>query len=192
MDELQRINVKLYLRDADSLSSEEAFRIFNAWIAASSDEVLVDVADYSHVGHGPETILIGHEANYSLDSDGGEAGLLYARKQDQSGTVQERLRGALAAALRACRRLETEPELADKVSFRGGDLKVTANDRLLAPNTPEGERDLRAALEPVLDALFAGAQYDVERDDSSRERLSLRVRAKGEFSAEILLANLAA
>lgn len=191
MEKLQRINVKLYLSDADSLSSDEAFRVFNGWIAESGDEVLIDVADYSHVGRGPETILIGHEANYILDSDGGEAGLLYARKQDQSGDVQDRLRGALAAALRACRRLETEPELANKVSFRGGDIKVTANDRQLAPNTEEGERDLRAALEPVLDELFAGAQYAAERDVSNRERLNLRVRAKGDFSAEILLANLA-
>ena len=72
MEDLQRINVKLYLQDPSSLSAEAAFRIFNAWISESSEEVLVDVADYSHVGHGPITLLIGHEANYSLDSDEGE------------------------------------------------------------------------------------------------------------------------
>ena len=32
MESLQRINVKFYLEDPESLSAEEAFRIFNSWI----------------------------------------------------------------------------------------------------------------------------------------------------------------
>ncbi len=191
MEELQRINIKVYLQDPQSLSSEEAFRVFNEWIVDNTDEVLVDVADYDHVGNGPLTLLIGHEANYSLDSDLGEIGLLYTRKQPQGGELSERLAGALRAALRACHRLETATELAGKVAFRGGDLKITANDRLRAPNTEDGERALREALDPVLTALFCGASYAVERDTSSGERLSLRVRAEGDFTPETLLANLA-
>ena len=109
MEDLQRINVKFYLQDPNSLSGDAAFRIFNTWITESSEEVLVDVADYNHVGHGPITLLMGHEANYSLDSDEGELGLLYARKQPQEGDLSSRLVGVLTAALNACRRLETAP-----------------------------------------------------------------------------------
>ena len=36
MEDLQRINVKLYLQDPSSLSAEAAFRIFNAWISKAA------------------------------------------------------------------------------------------------------------------------------------------------------------
>ena len=191
MENLQRINVKLYLQDPNSLSGEAAFRIFNTWITESSGEVLVDVADYNHVGHGPITLLIGHEANYSLDSDEGELGLLYARKQPQEGDLSSRLVRVLTAALNACRRLETATELEHSVSFLGTRLKITANDRLCAPNTEEGESALRAALDPILNRLFAGGQYAVERDETNGERLNLNVRSEGYFTPEMLLTNLA-
>lgn len=191
MEDLQRINIKFYLQDPNSLSGEAAFRIFNTWIAESENEVLVDVADYNHVGHGPITLLIGHEANYSLDSDEGEVGLLYTRKQPQQGDLSSRLVGVVSAALSACKRLETTPELEQKVSFTGNHLKITANDRLHAPNTQEAESALRAALEPILDKLFAGGPYAIERDETDGERLNLRVRSEGEFTSEILLTNLA-
>ena len=191
MENLQRINVKFYLQDPNSLSGEAAFRIFNTWITESSREVLVDVADYNHVGHGPITLLIGHEANYSLDSDEGELGLLYARKQPQEGDLSSRLVRVLTAALNACRRLETATESEHSVSFLGTRLKVTANDRLYAPNTKEGESALRAALDPILNRLFAGGQYTVERDETNGERLNLNVRSEGYFTPETLLTNLA-
>ena len=191
MENLQRINVKFCLQDPSSLSGEAAFRIFNTWITESSEEVLVDVADYNHVGHGPITLLIGHEANYSLDSDEGEIGLLYARKQPQEGDLSSRLAGILTAALNACRRLEAAPELEDCVAFLGTQLKITANDRLCAPNTEEGESTLRAALDPILNRLFAGGQYAVERDGTDGERLNLRVHSESHFTPEMLLVNLA-
>ena len=62
MQDLQRINVKLYLEDPTALSAKETFRIFNSWIPTTPDEVLIDVADYSHVPDGPVTLLVGHDA----------------------------------------------------------------------------------------------------------------------------------
>lgn len=192
MQNLQKINVKLYLQDEDSLSAEEAFRIFNTWIAASSDEVLIDVADYSHVGIGPITLLIGHYANYSLDTDGGEKGLLYARKQSQEGDLNTRLTDALKATLDACNKIEAAAELADKVRFRAGDLQIVANDRLQAPNTDEAAEDFRSALTPVLTKLFAGGEYRIERDSAPGQRLNFRIRAQDAFDTQTLLDNLAA
>ncbi len=192
MKNLPKITVKLYLQDADSLSAEAAFRVFNSWIAASRDDVLIDVADYSHVGIGPITLLIGHYANYSLDTDGGEKGLLYARKQPREGDLNTRLKDALKAALDACAKLEAEDELAGKVHFRANDLQIVANDRLQAPNSDAAAEDLRTALDPVLNQLFAGGEYSVERDSAQSQRLNLRIRAKGSFDTQTLLANLAA
>jgi hypothetical protein len=95
------------------------------------------------------------------------------------------------AALSACRRLETAPELEHGVSFLGNHLKITANDRLHAPNTEESAFALRTALDPILDRLFAGGRYAVDHDETDDERLNLRVRSESDFTTEMLLANLA-
>ena len=192
MESLQRINLKFYLEDPASLSADEAFRIFNSWIPTTPDEVLIDVADYSHLAEGPLTLLVGHEANYSLDNHSAEMGLLYSRKQPADGDLTERLASAFKAALTACRRLEEEPSLAGKVKFRRGDLLLVANDRLNATNDEAGENDLRAALDPVLAQLFADAEYAVERDPEPELRLNLRIRCQTDADAAALLGNLAA
>ncbi len=192
MEALQRINVKFYLEDPASLSAQEAFRIFNSWIPTTPSEVLIDVADYSHLAEGPLTLLVGHEANYSLDNHSAEMGLLYSRKQPAAGDLTERLASTFKAALTACRRLEEEPSLAGKVKFRGGDVLLIANDRLNATNDETGENALRAALSPVLTLLFAGAEYAVERDLAPERRLNLRIRCQTDADTATLLSNLAA
>ena len=192
MESLQRINVKFYLENPESLSAEEAFRIFNSWIPTTPDEVLIDVADYSHLDEGPMTLLVGHEANYSLDNHSAEMGLLYSRKQPADGDLTARLASAFKAALTACRRLEEEPSLAGKVKFRSGDVSLVANDRLNAANDDGGEKVLRAALDPVLAQLFAGTEYAVERDPAPELRLNLRIRCQTDSDAATLLGNLAA
>ena len=192
MESLQRINLKFYLEDPGSLSAEEAFRVFNSWIPTTPDEVLIDVADYSHMAEGPLTLLVGHEANYSLDNHSAELGLLYSRKQPADGDLTERLASAFKAALTACRRLEEEPSLAGKVKFRCGDVLLVANDRLNTTNDEAGENDLRSALSPILAQLFAGAEYAVERDPTPQLRLNLRIRCQTDADAATLLGNLAA
>ena len=192
MEALQRINVKFYLEDPESLSAQEAFRIFNSWIPTTPDEVLIDVADYSHVAAGPLTLLVGHEANYSFDNHSAELGLLYSRKQPAAGDLTKRLASAFKAALTACQRLEDEPSLAGKVKFRSDDVLLVANDRLNAANDEVGENALRAALGPVLAQLFAGAEYAVERDPAPQLRLNLRMRCQTDADTATLLGNLAA
>ena len=68
MQNLHKINIKWNLLDPEMLEDDELFRIFNEWISESTEEVLIDVADYKHLDHGPTTILIGHDANYFLES----------------------------------------------------------------------------------------------------------------------------
>ena len=107
---------------------------------AALEELLIDVADYLHVHHGPGIMLIGHEADYSLDNRAGRLGLLYNRKEQMEGTTQEKLAQAVRAALTAAQMLEKENGL----KFNGQEVQVIINDRLLVPNTAE----TFAALEP--------------------------------------------
>ena len=192
MQDLERINIKFYLADPNALSAEDTFRIFNNWIQTTTDEVLIDVADYSHVPEGPVTLLVGHEANYSLDNGHAEPGLLYSRKQPAEGALSVRIENAISSALKACQRLETDPSLENNVLFRGGDILIIANDRLNATNDAEGERILRSHLEPVLTRLFAGASFTIKRDPIPQLRLNLRIHCETDATAATLLKNLAA
>ena len=185
--DLQRINLKVYLEEWQ-VTPEDVFKIFNTWISKITDEVLVDVADYSHVQSGPITLLVGYEANYCIDNTDGELGLLYARKQPLAGNLSDRLRSIFANALNACRRLELEPELAGRVKFRGSELLLVANDRMSAAATPDIHKILTADIETVLHDLFGGADFTVA--SNAEPRPALRIKSTAKFEVATLLENL--
>ena len=66
-------------------------------------------------------MLIGHEADYSLDNRAGRLGLLYNRKEQLEGTTQEKLAQAVRAALTAAQILEKENGLKFNGSGSTGD-----------------------------------------------------------------------
>ena len=158
------------------LKDEELFRIFNEWISESSEEVLIDVADYKHLNHGPTTILIGHEANYFLESIDQSKGLVYARKQPQEGDLSTRLTLTLLASLRGCMKLESHPELQGRLKFNGNEVRFIANDRLQALNTEDNIQLFKQHLSPVLDTLFSPNNYTFENEKQPNERLGVIAR----------------
>jgi hypothetical protein len=188
--DLQHVNVKFFLKNAEGLETGAYTGVFNRWIQERAlAEMLVDVADYGHVHQGPGLVLIGHEANYSLDQHGGRLGLLYNRKAPVSGTLEARLAQAVRAALIAAQKLEREEGFA----FDGGEVEIVINDRLLAPNTPETLAALRPALEAVFKTLYAGAAYTLAHTSADpRERFTLRVTSAAGFDVAALLSHLEA
>lgn len=89
---VQHINIKFYIENPETVSLAEYSAVFNFWIQEQRlDELLIDVADYLHVHNGPGIMLIGYEADYSLDNRAGRLGLLYNRKAQVEGTTQEKL-----------------------------------------------------------------------------------------------------
>ena len=90
--ELQHINVKLFVNDAEKIDLEAVIPVFHRWIQEQIfDELLLDVANYSHVPDGPGVVLIGHEADYALDNTDGKLGVRYNRKAPMAGKNQDRL-----------------------------------------------------------------------------------------------------
>lgn len=184
---LQHVNVKLFAVDPAAVNLEDYSAVFNAWIQAQDmDELLVDVADYRHVHHGPGILLIGHEADYGLDNTHGRLGLLYNRKAPVQGRAAERLAQALATALRAARRLEQGQGL----RFNTGELLLFVNDRLIAPNNEATLAALQPALDEALGALFGGRAYSAARNPDPRERFSLHITTPAALTLEALLANI--
>src|SRR5260370_24044056 len=94
---LQHINVKLVLKDSDSLDHgrdlDPVIPVFHSWIQQQAfDELLLDVADYRHVEGGPGILLIGHEADYSLDNTDNRLGVRYNRKRSEERRVGKECR----------------------------------------------------------------------------------------------------
>jgi len=189
--ELQHFNVKLFV-DGSEESLEPLIPIFHAWIQQKVfDELLLDVADYRHVSAGPGVILIGHEADYSVDNTDGRLGVLYNRKAPLDGTNIDRLKQATRAALTAFQKLDADARAKGKFRFAGKEIEILVNDRFLAPNTPR----TRAAFEPELKSfcskLFDGIQYSLSFEDDPRKRFAASVKPAQPLSADALLANLA-
>ncbi|MBC7876879.1 MAG: hypothetical protein H7Y59_06875 [Anaerolineales bacterium] len=186
---IQHINVKFYIQNPESVSLESYNKIFNTWIQTHrTEEMLVDVADYLHVHHGPGIMLIGHEANYSLDNTEGRLGLLYNRKLQENGSNEEKLAQAFRAVLTAAQILEKENDL----QINTKEVQVILNDRFLFPNTEETFKTLKPDFKNFFDKLYNGDAYTFERNTESRQRFILDVKADSAPSTESLLEHLPA
>ena len=169
-EEIQHINLKIFVADPGAIDLADAIPVFHQWIRDSvCPEMLIDVADYRHVSAGPGILLIGHEANYSFDNRGNRLGLLYNRKAALDGTFQTRLGQAYRAALDACDRLEQEAPFRGKLRFDWNAIEVFINDRLLAPNNDETWQALR----PELETFFSG--FTIQRHGEPRDLFRVAV-----------------
>ena len=184
---IQHVNVKFYLENAETVKLADFAAVFNSWIQKQRlDELLIDVADYLHVHNGPDIMLIGHEADYSLDNRAGRLGLLYNRKEQVEGTTQAKLAQAVRAALVVALILEKENDL----KFNGSEAQVIVNDRLLVPNTAETFSSLEPDIRSFFDQLYGGAEYSLSHNDDRRERFTVNVKAGSKFDVDTLLKNL--
>ena len=189
--ELQHINVKLPVQDPEEVDLEPLIPIFHRWIQDQvCEELLLDVADYRHVYAGPGLVLIGHEANYSLDNTDGRLGIRYNRKAAVEGSNLDRLIQATQAALNACRRLEEDPRLGGMIRFNGRELEVSINDRLLAPNSTETRQAVDVEFQSYFQGLLEKSDYTLWYAPDPRSLFSVGVKTSRRFSAAELLNNL--
>jgi len=185
---VQHLNVKIFAREPAAVDLGDAIPVFHRWIQeGAGEELLIDVADYRHVPAGPGVLLVGHEANYSLDVSFRKLGLLYNRKAAHEGSTQDKLLEAFYSALEACRRLEQEPEFRGKLLFNAGDCEVIVNDRLLVPNTDSTWQALQPAFASFCDGLYGRGGYTLDRLGEPRERFRLGIRTARPIEARVLL-----
>lgn len=189
--EIQHVNAKLFVSDAEGIDLGAVIPIFHTWIQEQGNgELLLDVADYRHVRSGPGVVLIGHAGNYSVDDAGGRLGVRYNRKAVLEGTNQDRLVQATQAALTACRHLETEPRLRGMIQFNGREIEVLVNDRLLAPNQPGTRQAMDSEFRTFFSTLFGDAEYAVSYTRDPRSLFSIRAKTAQTFDTKSLLNNM--
>ncbi|HYI93824.1 MAG TPA: hypothetical protein VEX68_09795 [Bryobacteraceae bacterium] len=174
MPEFQHFNVKIFAKPNSRLDWHALIPIFHRWIREQAmPELLIDVADYSHVPAGPGVMVIGHEAHYSVDNRENRLGLLYNRRAALEGTSQERVKQAYDAAVSAARKLEQEPELNGALHFDERIVEIWVNDRLLAPHTPETFSVLEAEVSSLLTDRL-GQPPVLERSEDHRDLARVR------------------
>jgi len=188
---LEHVNVKLLVKSPEEVDLEPLIPVFHSWIQAQVfEELLLDVADYRHVPAGPGVVLIGHQANYSVDNSDEHLGVRYNRKAVVNGSNQDALRQAMRASLIACQRLESEPRLEGKLRFNGQEIECFVNDRLLAPNRDATRETFQSDLDTFFEKLFRGNEYSLSYASEPRKLFGVSLKTSRVFATADLLANL--
>jgi len=189
--DLHKFGIKFFA-DAAKLDLLKLIPMYHRWIQQNAlEDLLIDVADYSHVPAGPGIMLIAHEGNYALDETGHERGVVYYSKHRLAGDLSERFALVASKTLKAARLMSEDEQLKGAQKVPGNRLQFFANDRLVAPNTDAAYAELEPALRSFLDKLYAGTQYTLTREVADpKERLSVRVQADSEVSLETLVTRL--
>jgi len=187
--ELQKLNVKLFAEQPNTVPLTDFIEIFHGWIQAT-DGIYHDVADYSHMDAGPGVVLVANDANLSIDESDNRRGLLYSRKSALVGSNQEKLRAVVRYGLENFRKLEREPKLGGRFKLLGDEAVIAINDRLAAPNTEESFAAVAPEIEAVAKHLFADAEISLEREPDRRRKFAVHIKASRSFSAEELLDRL--
>ncbi len=189
--DLQQINVKVFTTEESEINYTNFIKVFNRWMEEADSDDYLNYADYSHVDAGPGVLLILKQANYSIDNAYHQPGFLYNRKHAVEGDNTDKIRQAFAEVLSKCELLEAAAELENAVHFNGADLLFMINSRHVAPNTPEIAAAIQAELTPVLEQMYGGDGFTVERtSEDPRERFALRISASSDKPISELLANL--
>lgn len=186
----EKLQIKFFARPNAAFEIEAVVPVFHRFIREHAfDELMIDVADYKHVHHGPGVALVGDANDYFLDEGEGRPGLLFSRKRHGSGP-EGRLREGFARALKACSLLEAAPEFGGKLTFATTEILIRLPDRLRAPNDDPSFAEVSSELSALLDKLYGAGQYSIERGAPTPEPLALRVKTKSSPTLAALLATL--
>lgn len=185
----QQVSVKLFAVDP-AVDLTRFIPIFHGWIQENRipGRLLIDVADYRHVAHGPGVMLIGNEAHYALDSEHGPLGLMVSRKRDEPGDLDAKLAEGFADALFACRLLEQDPS--QLIRFRGDRARVSVMSRRFAAGGEDSWAAARPAFEAIAARLFPGIAVAFRHETDPRAPFSVDIEAPGAPGVSELLARL--
>lgn len=194
-----KYDLKIFFADDSQVDLEAFIPVFHRLIQTQRlDEVLIDVADYRHVPHGPGVVLIAHDAHYAIDTADGRAGLLYSRRRETHprraalSSEVARLHSVLSCTLAACQQLETDTAFQGRLRFRSDELLLRCNDRFLTADSVADYEELYQHVVPCLDVLYPGQHVEVSRLQPRSARLTIAVKSAEVADVSTLLTRLQA
>jgi hypothetical protein len=186
----EKLHIKFFAHPVAAHDTEAVVPVFHRFIRENAfDELMIDVADYKHVKHGPGVVLVGDANDYYLDESEGRIGLMFSRKRHGVGP-EARLRDGFKRALRACSLLEAAPELSGKLRFFSNEVLVRTPDRLRAPNDDASFAELSAEVTALANELYGAGAFTLARGPGAPAALELRLSASSAPELAALLAKL--
>lgn len=182
----KRLSAKFFLDPEGVIDPSAVVPVFHDWISRQRvDEVLIDVADYSHVHEGPAIMLVALEADYVLDFEAGRPGIRYIRKRNIPDTLPAALAQVIAKAAQAAHLLETAG-----FSLDAAGVEVEILDKLNYPQGTDSFNALAAELENVGSAAWEGGVTTARVPVDPRRPLKLVVAGTSAATFEQILLRL--
>ncbi len=188
---LEKINVKLFADVPHEFDYDVLLTIFGRWRLETGEEIM-DLADYAHVDHGPNCLLVSHKWHFGIDLGDGKPSFFISVRKGLTGTPADRISQALQLLLEKTARLLGEAECPKSLHARCGELEIVLNDRLIAPNVEGTASSWRPALDSVLLKLYgaSGAVVEAEKDKTRRVGWKIRSGAGAALTPAELLSRL--
>jgi hypothetical protein len=173
----QKVSVKLFATERLAASLESYIPVFHRWIRNSQlEELLIDVADYTHVPRGIGVLLVGHGSDLAIDQGEDRPGVMFSRKRAlPSGAAL--VTDALRRTLEAAAFIDQDPEVHGPKSFSSAEVLFRFPDRLHLTNDDASLEVIRPAIEAAFSELLPGQSYALSREGERREPLTVRARA---------------
>ena len=191
MLDLQRIHIKILSDAPQDLKLEPFITIFGRWRADKSHPAgWVDLADYAHVPRGTGIVLAGYHANIAFDMTGPAPGVLYVSRNGLSGDLAARIRSAFASCFELSSKLIAEKEFPKGVKLVTDSMELRFPDRLVTPDTPGTDAEVRAPIEAVVKQLFGEHRAMLTRESTGGSAYGFSVRASSAEPLDSLLARL--
>lgn len=173
---MNRIQVKLFAENLRPDQLESFVPVFHRWIREDVlDEMVIDVADYTHVPEGPGVVLIGHAADYYVDISENRPGLIYSRKRDLPEGAHL-VEDALRRVLRGAEILSTEEDLSTKPTFSKQEILLRLPERLFVQNDDESFERVRGDVTAAFERVFPEQKFTLSREGDPRAPLTIRAR----------------
>jgi hypothetical protein len=187
-----QLSVKYFLSDPIGVDLDELIPVFHRMIQRNAlpSELMIDVASYAHVHHGPGVIIICNTAHYAVDTRQGRPGVLFAKKREAKGGIRERMCEAFRSVLTFAELLASETELDGRYAIDTGELEFGVMDRLLAPNTLATDEEARPLLGSFVEQLYGTDDVVISQRIEPRTPFVLKVRVGSPPSIGELLARL--
>jgi len=182
---LNRLDIKLPITNPEDSDHGAYTRIFTRWL--SDEERWMDIADYAHVPSGPVVMIVGADAQFSIDAAKGELGVLYSHRGTLEGSASERIASALRIALQLVADLESEDDCPIRVRTDRADVSV--NDRSEYPNQADTAAAFTADVTAAAESVFGAAPTSVEHTGGPDQRLGVRVTLASNVPAAQLLSD---
>jgi hypothetical protein len=171
-----RLQIKIYSDNLALEDVEQFVPVFHRWIRENVlDEMVIDVADYTHVHEGAGVVLVGHGSDYYVDQGEGRPGLLYSRKRDVPAGA-DILEDGLKRAQNATKLLSAEPGLHKSPVFGTKEVLIRIVDRLAVQNDDASFAKVKGEVSAALEKAF-GKSFTLKREGNERDALTIRATA---------------